>query len=190
MPDEPKTLDNEPKTVDNEPKTDENAPKTKEKYNVNEQPSEKQKAVEQAKNNVQQKANVKNKEEYLKSQNEASSHGVKTKENYIKQHTPEDATKGVKGKESLKAPSSDSAITPKDARKKYVPKKLKTKAEYKKMQEEQNSDQLGNKTQDTKPDITEHKKPNNTANDFKTDTTEKGSSKSIPKPQYIQPFLV
>ena len=121
-PEEHETPDKEPKTVENEPKTDENTPKTKENYNTNEQPLGNDRAVEQAKSKAQEKATVKTKEEYLKSQSETSSHGVKTKENYIKQHTPEDATKGVKGKEPLKAPSSssDSAITPKDARKEYV----------------------------------------------------------------------
>lgn len=122
-PGEPETPDKYPKAVENEPKTDENTPKTKENYNANEQPSGNERAVEQAKSKAQEKATVKTKEEYLKSQSETSSHGVKTKENYIKQHTPEDVTKGVKGKEPLKAPSSsDSVITPKDARREYVSK--------------------------------------------------------------------
>ena len=144
---EPETPTKEPKTVENEPKTDENSPKTKENYNTNEHPSENQKAVEQAKSKAQEKATVKTKEEYLKSQSETSSHGVKTKENYIKQHTPDDVIKGVKGKEPLKAPYSETVVTPKDARKEYVSKKLKTKAEYEKRQAEQNGDQVGNKNQ-------------------------------------------
>lgn len=129
----------EPKSVDNEPKATDNAPKSRENYNANEQSAEAQRNTEQVKNKAQEKATVKTKEEYLKSQSETSSNGVKTKESYIKKHTPEDAIKGVKGKEPLKASSSDSSIASKDARKEYVSKKFKTKAEYQKSQEEQRS---------------------------------------------------
>jgi len=184
-PEEPETPDKEPKTAENEPKTDENAPKTKENYNSDEQPSGNKKTVEQAKSKAQEKATVKTKEEYLKSQSETSSHGVKTKENYIKQHTPEDAVKGVKGKEPLKAPSSDSVITPKDARKEYVSKKLKTKAEYQKRQAEENSSEAIKK--DTPSKTSELNAPKEKITDVKTDTAvksdtaEKPSGKSIVK---------
>ncbi len=185
-PGEPETPDKYPKAVENEPKTDENTPKTKETYNANEQPSGNERAVEQAKSKAQEKATVKTKEEYLKSQSETSSHGVKTKENYIKQHTPEDATKGVKGKEPLKAPSSsDSVITPKDARREYVSKKLKTKAEYQKRQaEESGSEALKN---DTHSKTSELNAPKEKTSDVKTDTAvkadtgEKSSGKSMVK---------
>ena len=185
-PGEPETPDKYPKAVENEPKTDENTPKTKENYNANEQPSGNERAVEQAKSKAQEKATVKTKEEYLKSQSETSSHGVKTKENYIKQHTPEDATKGVKGKEPLKAPSSsDSVITPKDARREYVSKKLKTKAEYQKRQaEESGSEALKN---DTHSKTSELNAPKEKTSDVKTDTAvkadtgEKSSGKSMVK---------
>ena len=179
-PEEPETPTKEPKTVENEPKTDENTPKTKENYNTNEQPSGNQKAVEQAKSKAQEKATVKTKEEYLKSQSETSSHGVKTKENYIKKHTPEDAVKGVKGKEPLKAPSSESVVTPKDARKEYVSKKLKTKAEYEKRQAEQNGDQVGNKNQ-SENKVLDTKTPNDKIKDAKPEIANSSSSKSMVK---------
>ena len=177
---EPETPTKEPKTVENEPKTDENSPKTKENYNTNEHPSENQKAVEQAKSKAQEKATVKTKEEYLKSQSETSSHGVKTKENYIKQHTPDDVIKGVKGKEPLKAPYSETVVTPKDARKEYVSKKLKTKAEYEKRQAEQNGDQVGNKNQ-SENKVLDTKTSNDKIKDAKPEIADNGSSKSMVK---------
>ena len=187
-PNEPNFPDNEPKAVDKESKTEENTPKTKEKYNANNQLSGNQKAVEQAKNKAQEKATVKTKEEYLKSQSETSSHGVKTKENYIKQHTPEDATKGVKGKEPLKthSASSDSVTTPKDARKEYVSKKLKTKAEYEKMQTEQNGDQIGNRFEHTKNNINAPKASNGKINDVKPETSDSGKAMVKTKESYMQ----
>lgn len=123
----------------------------------------------------------------MKSQSETSSHGVKTKENYIKQHTPEDAVKGVKGKEPLKAPSSssDSAITPKDARKEYVSKKLKTKAEYQKRQaEESGSEALKNDTHSKASELNATKEKSadvKTDTAVKADTAEKSSGKSMVK---------
>ena len=185
-PEEPETPDKEPKTVENEPKTDENAPKTKESYNINEQPSGNERAVEQAKSKAQEKATVKTKEEYLKSQSETSSHGVKTKENYIKQHTPEDALKGVKGKEPLKTESSETVATPKDARKEYVSKKLKTKAEYEKMQSEHNGDQLGNSFEIKKNNTNEPKAYNGKTADIKPESTESGKSMVKTKQSYIE----
>ena len=96
-------------------------------------------------------------------------------------------TKGVKGKEPLKAPSSssNSAITPKDARKEYVSKKLKTKAEYQKRQaEESGSEALKN---DTHSIASELNAPKGKSADVKTDTAvkadtaEKSSGKSMVK---------
>ncbi len=126
----------------NAPKTAENEPKTAENYSNKETVTKNEKAVEQAKTNAQQKSAVKTKEEYLKSQNgstdNVSAHGVKTKENYIREHTPENAVKGVKSKSATdKNPTTDTAITLKDARKEYVSGKLKTKAEYEKKQAEE-----------------------------------------------------
>ena len=133
-----RTPDNEPKVNDDQVKTSDNAPKTREVYNTNEQPFGNQKSSEHTYGKPQEKITVKTKEEYLKSQSETASHGVKTKESYINKHKSEDGIKDVKGKEELKTTSSDSSITPKDARKEYVTKKLKTKAEYEKRQAEEN----------------------------------------------------
>ena len=124
------------------PKTSENEPKTAENYNSKETAPKNEKAVEQAKTNAQQKSAVKTKEEYLKSQNgsmdNSSVHGVKTKENYIREHTPDNAVKGVKSKSATdKTPTADGVVTPKDARREYVSKKLKTKAEYQKKEAEE-----------------------------------------------------
>ena len=126
----------------NAPKTSENEPKTTENYNNKETAPKNEKAVEQAKTNAQQKSAVKTKEEYLKSQNSstdnASAHGVKTKESYIREHTHDNAVKGVKSKSATdKTPTADGVVTPKDARREYVSKKLKTKAEYQKKEAEQ-----------------------------------------------------
>ncbi len=92
---------------------------------------------------------VKTKEAYIKSQkadmSEKSADTVKTKANYIKQHKTAEVKNGIKQKPSEIAPktrvdtSVSSAPTPKtkeqaikDARKKYVSEKLKTKAEAEK----------------------------------------------------------
>lgn len=94
-------------------------------------------------------AQVKTKEAYIKSQKadmpEKSADTVKTKANYIKQHKTAEVNNGIKQKPSEIAPktrvdtSVSSAPTPKtkeqaikDARKKYVSEKLKTKAEAEK----------------------------------------------------------
>lgn len=131
-----------PNDEENTPKTSENEPKTAENYNNKETTPNNEKAVEQAKTNAQKKSAVKTKEEYLKSQNgstdNASTHGVKTKENYIREHTPDNAVKGVKSKSATdKTPTADGVVTPKDARREYVSKKLKTKAEYQKKEAEE-----------------------------------------------------
>lgn len=165
-----KSRENEtPKSVDNEPKTSEIAPKTKENYNGEENHSVKQDAVE--------KANVKTKEEYLKSQsNSSDSHGIKTKERYIKEHQAEDMVKGVKDKTSQKgSSSSDYAVTPKDARKEYVSKKLKTKAEYQKVQVEQGNAEA------IKKDMAEPKTLHSKTSDVKLDAVDKGSGKDMVK---------
>jgi len=173
--------------VENEPKTSENAPKTRENYDGNEEPSGKQKAVDEAKNKAQEKANVKTKEEYLKSQNEAydtSTQGVKTKESYILEHSSESNSKIVKDKASQsKETHYDGGVSPKDARKEYVSKKLKTKAEYEKRQSEEvhiaeanerNNSPKGNESTDNLP-------KGRTA-DAKVDSTEVSSpSKSTVK---------
>ena len=114
--------DNAPKTADNEPKTTGN-------YNKDTKSAE-------SKNTEQGKAKVKTKEEYLKSQkSDTSAHGIKTKESYIDGHTTsESRIKGVKNnKETVQ---TDNAVTsaPQNARKEYVKNKLKTKAEYEKIQ--------------------------------------------------------
>ena len=94
-------------------------------------------------------AQVKTKEAYMKLQKtdmpEKSADTVKTKANYIKQHKTAEVKNGIKQKPSEIAPkarvntSVSSAPTPKtkeqsikDARKKYVSEKLKTKAEAEK----------------------------------------------------------
>ncbi len=94
-------------------------------------------------------AQVKTKEAYMKSQkadmSEKSADTVKTKANYIKQHKTAEVKDGIKQKPSEIAPKTrvntpvSSAPTPKtkeqaikDARKKYVSEKLKTKAEAEK----------------------------------------------------------
>lgn len=156
-----------------------NEPKNKQSCEGNEQHLGEQRAEEQAKHKAQEKATVKTKDEYLKSQNETSSHGVKTKETYIKTHTPEDATKSVKNKETIKTPSSDSATTPKDARKDYVTKKLKTKGEYQKKQAEESSSEALKKEIQNKASETNSPKGNSA--DVKTDTTDKSSGKSMVK---------
>ena len=132
--------------VQNTPKQPNNAPKTKESIQAEHKPSAHENAPK-----VQSKstAQVKTKEAYIKSQkadmSEKSADTVKTKANYIKQHKTAEVKDGIKQKSSEIAPktrvdtSVSSAPTPKtkeqaikDARKKYVSEKLKTKAEAEK----------------------------------------------------------
>ena len=132
--------------VQNTPKQPNNAPKTKESIQAEHKPSAPENAPK-----VQSKstAQVKTKEAYMKSQKagmpEKSADTVKTKANYIKQHKTAEVKNGIKQKPSEIAPktrvdtSVSSAPTPKtkeqaikDARKKYVSEKLKTKAEAEK----------------------------------------------------------
>ena len=132
--------------VQNTPKQLDNAPKTKESIQAEHKPSAPENAPK-----VQSKstAQVKTKEAYIKSQKldmpEKSADTVKTKANYIKQHKTAEVKNGIKQKPSEIAPktrvdtSVSSAPTPKtkeqsikDARKKYVSEKLKTKAEAEK----------------------------------------------------------
>ena len=132
--------------VQNTPKQPNNAPKTKESIQAEHKTSAPENAPK-----VQSKstAQVKTKEAYMKSQkadmSEKSADTVKTKANYIKQHQTAEVKNGIKQKPSEIAPktrvdtSVSSAPTPKtkeqaikDARKKYVSEKLKTKAEAEK----------------------------------------------------------
>ena len=132
--------------VQNTPKQPNNAPKTKESIQAEHKPSAHENAPK-----VQSKstAQVKTKEAYIKSQkadmSEKSADTVKTKANYIKQHKPAEVKDGIKQKPTEIAPKTrentavSSAPTPKtkeqiikDARKKYVSEKLKTKAEAEK----------------------------------------------------------
>ena len=132
--------------VQNTPKQPNNAPKTKESIQAEHKPSAHENATK-----VQSKstAQVKTKEAYIKSQkadmSEKSADTVKTKANYIKQHKTAEVKNGIKQKPTEIAPktrvntSVSSAPTPKtkeqiikDARKKYVSEKLKTKAEAEK----------------------------------------------------------
>jgi len=114
--------DNAPKTADNEPKTADN-------YN-------KETTSAESKSTEQGKSNVKTKEEYLKSQKaDTSAHGIKTKESYIDGHTSsESRIKGVKSKKESVHTDNAANSAPQNARKEYVKNKLKTKAEYEKMQ--------------------------------------------------------
>ena len=128
--------------VQNTPKQAVHTPKTKESIQAS--------APENAPK-VQSKstAQVKTKEAYIKSQKAdmsgKSADTVKTKTNYIKQHKTAEVKDGIKQKPTEIAPktrentSVSSAPTPKtkeqaikDARKKYVSEKLKTKAEAEK----------------------------------------------------------
>ena len=132
--------------VQNTPKQPNNAPKTKESIQAEHKTSAHENAPK-----VQSKstAQVKAKEAYMKSQksdmSEKSADTVKTKANYIKQHKTAEVKDGIKQKPSEIAPKTrvntpvSSAPTPKtkeqaikDARKKYVSEKLKTKAEAEK----------------------------------------------------------
>ena len=128
--------------VQNTPKQAVHTPKTKESI---------QASAPENTPKVQSKstAQVKTKEAYIKSQkadmSEKSADTVKTKANYIKQHKTAKVKDGIKQKPTEIAPktrvntSVSSAPTPKtkeqiikDARKKYVSEKLKTKAEAEK----------------------------------------------------------
>ena len=132
--------------VQNTPKQPNNAPKTKESIQAENKPSAHENTPK-----VQNKptAQVKTKEAYMKLQkadmSEKSADTVKTKANYIKQHKTAEVKNGIKQKPTEFAPktrvdtSVSSAPTPKtkeqaikDARKKYVSEKLKTKAEAEK----------------------------------------------------------
>ena len=132
--------------VQNTPKQPNNAPKTKESIQAEHKPSAHENAPKVQDNPT---AQVKTKEAYMKSQKadmpEKSADTVKTKANYTKQHKTAEVKNGIKQKPSEIAPktrvdtSVSSAPTPKtkeqaikDARKKYVSEKLKTKAEAEK----------------------------------------------------------
>ena len=132
--------------VQNTPKQPNNAPKTKESIQAENKPPAHENAPKVQNNPT---AQVKTKEAYIKSQKadmpEKSADTVKTKANYIKQHKTAGVKDGIKQKPSEIAPKTrentafSSAPTPKakeqaikDARKKYVSEKLKTKAETEK----------------------------------------------------------
>ncbi|MDY6315518.1 MAG: NlpC/P60 family protein [Clostridia bacterium] len=132
--------------VQNTPKQLDNAPKTKESIQAEHKTSAHENAPKVQNNPT---AQVKTKEAYMKSHKsdmpEKSADTVKTKANYIKQHKTAEVKNGIKQKPSEIAPktrvdtSVSSAPTPKtkeqaikDARKKYVSEKLKTKAEAEK----------------------------------------------------------
>ena len=154
--------------VQNTPKQADNAPKTKESVQAS--------APENAPK-VQNKpaAQVKTKEAYIKSQKfqkaENTAEAVKTKQNYINAHKNAE----IKQKPSVSTPktrennSVSSAPTPKtkeqaikDARKKYVSEKLKTKAETEKSAREnhaanipkQNAELIKTETSAPKSDFT------------------------------------
>ena len=137
--DTPNTPQADTSEVQNTPKQVDNTPKTKESV----------KNTDSAPKTNNSVAQVKTKEAYMKSQKsdmpEKSADTVKTKANYIKQHKTAEVKNGIKQKPSEIAPktrvdtSVSSAPTPKtkeqaikDARKKYVSEKLKTKAEAEK----------------------------------------------------------
>ena len=132
--------------VQNTPKQPDNAPKTKESIKAEHKTSAPENAPKVQNTPT---SRVKTKEAYIKSQkadmSEKSADTVKTKANYIKQHKTAEVKNGIKQKPTEIAPktrvdtSVSSAPTPKtkeqaikDARKKYVSEKLKTKAEAEK----------------------------------------------------------
>ena len=132
--------------VQNTPKQLDNAPKTKESIKAEHKTSAPENAPKVQNTPT---ARVKAKEAYMKSQkadmSEKSADTVKTKANYIKQHKTAEVKGGIKQKPTEIAPKTrentavSSAPTPKtkeqaikDARKKYVSEKLKTKAEAEK----------------------------------------------------------
>ena len=137
---------NDMSEVQNTPKQPDNAPKTKESIKAEHKTSAPENAPKVQNTPT---SRVKTKEAYIKSQkadmSEKSADTVKTKANYIKQHKTAEVKNGIKQKPSEIAPktrvdtSVSSAPTPKtkeqaikDARKKYVSEKLKTKAEAEK----------------------------------------------------------
>ena len=132
--------------VQNTPKQPDNAPKTKESIQAEHKTSAPENAPKVQNTPT---AQVKTKEAYMKSQkadmSEKATDTVKTKANYIKQHKTAEDKDGIKQKPTEIAPKTrenvavSSAHTPKnkeqsikDARKKYVSEKLKTKAEAEK----------------------------------------------------------
>ena len=132
--------------VQNTPKQLDNAPKTKESIKAEHKTSAPENAPKVQNTPT---ARVKTKEAYMKSQkadmSEKSADTVKTKANYIKQYKTAGVKDGIKQKPTEIAPKTrentavSSAPTPKtkeqsikDARKKYVSEKLKTKAEAEK----------------------------------------------------------
>lgn len=128
----PKTPQNDVSDVANTPKQADNTPKTKENITADKQTSS-------------QKSSVKTKEAYIKSKKaENTADTVKTKQNYIKAHKNTETKDGVKQKSSVPNPktretASATSVAPKtkeqaikDARKKYVSEKLKTRAETEK----------------------------------------------------------
>lgn len=132
--------------VQNTPKQLDNAPKTKESIKSEHKTSAPENAPKVQNTPT---ARVKTKEAYMKSQkadmSEKSADTVKTKANYIKQHKTAEVKDGIKQKPTEIAPKTrentafSSAPTLKtkeqaikDARKKYVSEKLKTKAEVEK----------------------------------------------------------
>ena len=132
--------------VQNTPKQLDNAPKTKESIKAEHKTSAPENAPKVQNNPT---AQVKTKEAYMKLHksdiSEKATDTVKTKANYIKQHKTAEVKDGIKQKPTEIAPKTrentafSSAPTPKtkeqvikDARKKYVSEKLKTKAEAEK----------------------------------------------------------
>ena len=132
--------------VQNTPKQPDNALKTKESIQAEHKTSAPENAPKVQNASPTQ---VKTKEAYMKSQkadmSEKSADTVKTKANYVKQHKNTEFKDGIKQKPTEIAPKTrentavSSAPTPKnkeqtikDARKKYVSEKLKTKAEAEK----------------------------------------------------------
>ena len=128
------------------PKQPDNAPKIKESIQAEHKTSAHENAPKMQSNPT---AQVKTKEAYMKSRkadiSEKSADTVKTKANYIKQYKTAKVKDGIKQKPTEIAPKTkentavSSAPTPKtkeraikDARKKYVSEKLKTKAEAEK----------------------------------------------------------
>ena len=132
--------------VQNTPKQPDNAPKTKESIQAEYKISAPENVPEVQNTPA---AQVKTKEAYMKSQkadmSDKATETVKTKANYIKQHKNAKVKGGIKQKATEIAPKTrentavSSAPTSKtkeqsikDARKKYVSEKLKTKAEAEK----------------------------------------------------------
>ncbi len=130
-----------------------NAPKTPENVTEDNAPKTPERTADTNEGNLpkdRDSADVKTKENYTKGQADTKTADVKTKDNYIKSHSTEGEIKdGVKQKPKApntpktKAEATTSTVTPKtpkQARKEYVANKLKTKAEYEKMQAEKGAD--------------------------------------------------